>query len=162
MSCNEKNKEINPQSNILKYYVIDIHSKNANIKYSKILNKKFSDSIYYQLVQSKYTKNEYKFPIQKEAKTIKINEIFTGKLIDKKEYQTDSEINIVYKYYYKSRANDGDELIFFNPNYGILITKSISWGNYEMLIGSEKKSDTAKIFYLNQKIISDCNFFNYE
>lgn len=51
-------------------------------------------------------------------------------------------------------------LHFFVPEFGIVINKSASWGNYDRLIDNGNKKDKDDLFFINEMIIFDSDFFH--
>lgn len=164
IGCHEKPIRKIDAKNEIKYLKVNLQKEN-NIENFVVeyKNEKFSDSTYYFSILSNNVNNNFVFPIKKNTNSFFIRENLKGKLIGNKLYEFKQEQIIVYSYYYKDEnASDSDEIIFFNPEIGILIKKSLNWGNYVIMVESKKKEDSSKILYLTQRIISDCNFFNYK
>lgn len=164
IGCHEKPIKKIDTKNEIKYLRVNLQKEN-NIENFVVecKNEKFSDSTYYFSILSNNVNNHFVFPIKKNNNSFFIRENLKGKLIGNKLYEFKQEKIIVYRYYYKDEnASDSDEIIFFNPKIGILVKKSLNWGNYAIMVENNKKEDSSKILYLTQRIISDCNFFTYE
>ncbi len=78
---------------------------------------------------------------------------------DIKRFYSRKRTYLIYKYQLDIPEGDDEEMLFFyNPEFGILIDKSI-WGNYTRLFHTNSIPLNQTAFYLCDKIISDEDFF---
>lgn len=156
---NPKNELID--SNELKYLTVFRNGRQTDTLTKKIINITFSDSVYNLTHVTELDTLNYRLPIgnlTQEYDELGFN------LIGKKSfyYEGDDMIDhIIYKFLFDDpNANDEEILLFFSPEYGILIDKAAWWGNYYKLIDTGNPNHTDELFFLTEMIMFDSDFFH--
>lgn len=136
--------------------------------FKSLIENEYSDSIY-RLTYRNFNQNDtlsqsFEFPLSNSLTTYR-NLHDTSKyrlvLLDKKLIRYNSHDYIAYKYLFDDKNADDEEMLyFFVPEFGILINKSAWWGNYDRLIDNGDNTDKGDIFFLNEMIIFDSDFFH--
>lgn len=128
----------------------------------KLLSSEMVDSIYelkYSIKgeNGEFTKIEnYKFPITEDSKNKRVDNLT---LLDTKKISYKNKEYRVYKFL-RDGVPDAETLFFFEPTFGILITKSAWWGNYDRALGLGSEKNNPTVYYLCEMIISDEDFFH--
>lgn len=167
-SCRNTSNENNDISKMVAY------SYNKNYQYSidtidVLIDTK--DSITYTFRQKSTKKNDWqlelKILIGDTLRIIKEDKQDTGgeiyKYIDAKVmwfYNYDNRPYCVYRILYTSGAMDSEGLLFWSPEFGIILGKSLAWKTfvrYEYLNGETKNEIVRHLCYL---IINDKEFYN--
>lgn len=77
----------------------------------------------------------------------------------KRYYNVNSKSNEVLKFILNKDVIDGESSYFFNPDFGLLISKSNTWPNNKILVPENGSSESLQITALIYEIFSDNEFF---
>jgi hypothetical protein len=152
----------------LEYIFVGRTRHSIDTVFKSIIEKEFADSIY-RLTYRNFNKNDtfnqsFEFPISKSLTTYHhLHDTSDYRLVflDNKLIRYDSKDYTVFKYLYDDKNSDDEEMLyFFVPQFGIVITKSAWWGNYDRLIGNGNNADKDDLFFINEMIIFDSDFFH--
>ena len=160
-SCNNSKAQ---EYNVDKYILIWNYGIDT---LNKVLAKNESKDLYFNVsyitltsLGEKYYTDTTSFIFPKSIDSLTNVENFI-ELIGIQEFLFEHKLYKVYKYLMDNpNIADEEELYFYTPEIGILITESGSWFGYERLIESSSLKNSQLAFYLSEKVISDNHFFN--
>ncbi|MEO9485464.1 MAG: hypothetical protein ABJG47_18535 [Ekhidna sp.] len=159
-SCqNSDNEQSN--TNEHKYLTVFRKGNQTDTLTKKLARLTFIDSVYNLTYTEELDSQSYELPIAGVTQT---TAELGFKLIDKKSiyYEGDEPTNyLVYKFLFDDpNADDEEMLVFFSPEFGILIEKAAWWGNYGKLVDTGNPSDKDELFFLTEMIMFDSDFFH--
>ena len=111
-------------------------------------------------------RDEYEFILNEEYEAYRVNpeEVYNKKVklkfVDIKELELLGTTYNIYKYLYDVESSiDEEELLFFTPQYGIIMRKPLSWPSYVKLLNYDKADNDRIINKLCEVIIYDSHYF---
>ena len=126
----------------------------------------YEDSVYYLTFQN--ITSVYNEPIIWNF-SIKDNDQVTESIVRSYKHQLIDYISLefngkeykIYRFCYAPpNSSDADNFVFFEPNYGILINKSINWRNFEKMSGVGNSYDNSVISYFVTYVLTTPKFFH--
>jgi hypothetical protein len=156
--------------------VLGCDSKKANQEYTylEINRGNQIDTLKWELADDFITQTDSFYYIsgietysnQKDSITIKLSKLkdfyveYGNQLTDSLLFEFEDEHFKVYKYIAGKEIGDGIFFTYFEPSIGVLMIKSASWGTYSRLINTGNSDTDEKVFFLNERIIGNHEFFD--
>jgi hypothetical protein len=163
-NCGKKEPQINDQNKMIVYsYYMNLQD---NIDTIDVLTGN-RDSIYFYK-RKNTTETEWLYELNIELKDpVKVDNLnYSGEtlqMIDRKEvklYFYNNRYYFVYKILHYSYAIDSEGLIFWSPEFGIILTRSLTWPSFDRFEYLKDDLKNQIIRHLAFAIISDQQFYN--
>jgi hypothetical protein len=157
-------QQISNQDSALRVYLYNTKSIYVDTVYKELVSIKLVDSVYqisYKNFKKKDLNNSFTenhtLPIGWNAKS----ENGTDIMLDKKKVKYKGKQYQIYKTFYDEiHGSDEETLYFLEPTVGIIIEKSVAWGNYLKLIDTGNEEKNKIVHHLSEAILQDSLFFN--
>jgi hypothetical protein len=130
-----------------------------------ILSNDNQDSIFFVSYKITWRNDTYieRFAFQQyDSMQIKVDSHWkVTEYIDKKSFNLFNRKYEIYKYLEDDpKGVDEEMLYFYSPQYGVLINRSLAWGNFDKLIDWGNEEDNLIISILCDMILGDTYFFH--
>ena len=161
-------------SNTVKFETVKPIGKIRIDTIDKVMNLKKIDKNNFQIIYTSYFETtkyqrEFKFQTGESPNAYRIKCEFDNELlvdsvrlnfIDKLEIKLYDLDYTIFKFFYNlDYGVDEELLIFFVPEYGIIMEKPISWPGYTKLIDSENSENKKILEKFNEIILYNSGFF---
>ena len=166
-----KKRKVKVSYELTKPYDIRLDTINKELIYKNYKDKKYHlvynwDVFYSWDPDTIKVKEEYEFIMNEDFEAYRFNpereynEKVKLKFVESKDLNLLGKTYKIYKYLYDEESSiDEEELLFFTPEYGIIMIKPLSWPSYVKLLNFDMADNDRIINKLCEVIIYDSHYF---